>query len=247
VKISFLGCSIDNLTMAETLDRIEELVRSGRPHQHVVINVDKVVQAARDDTLRELINRCDLVNVDGMPIVWASRLLGHPLKERVTGADLFERLMERSARRGWRVYFLGGTTEVVRQAAETAVRRFPGISVAGWRDGYWRPEDEAAVAATIKSARPQLLFVAISSPKKEEFLARHRADMAVPFAMGIGGALDVFVGKVERAPSWMQRAGLEWLFRFFQEPRRMFRRYFINDVYFFPLLAREYLRKRRHP
>jgi N-acetylglucosaminyldiphosphoundecaprenol N-acetyl-beta-D-mannosaminyltransferase len=242
MRITFLGCEMDNLTMDETLVCIEDFVRSGRPHQHVVLNVDKVVKASKDTLLRDIINRCDLINVDGMPIVWASRLLGRTLKERVAGVDLFERLLDRSAQKGWGVYFLGAREDVVHQVAELALKRFPNLKIAGYRNGYWDPIDEASVVAAIRSAMPQLLFVAISSPKKEEFLGRYQEALNVPFAMGVGGTFDVFVGKVQRAPLWMQRSGLEWFYRFLQEPRRMFKRYFIDDMLFLWLMTRELLR-----
>lgn len=239
IKVQFMGCAIDNLSMDETLDRVEQFVQRGTPHQHVVVNVDKLVKASRQPPLRDIINRCDLVNVDGMPIVWASRILGQPLKARVAGVDLFEQLLGRAARRGWGVYFLGAREDVVGRVAELAPKRFPGLKVAGYRNGYWTRDEEPQVVEAIRAAQPQLLFVAISSPMKEEFLGRYQAEMKVPFAMGVGGTFDVFVGKVPRAPAWMQRAGLEWFFRFLQEPRRMFRRYFVEDAYFFWLLARE--------
>lgn len=239
IKVQFMGCAIDNLSMDETLDRVEQFVQRGTPHQHVVVNVDKLVKASRQPPLRDIINRCDLVNVDGMPIVWASRILGQPLKARVAGVDLFEHLLGRAARRGWGVYFLGAREDVVGRVAELAPKRFPGLKVAGYRNGYWTRDEEPQVVEAIRAAQPQLLFVAISSPMKEEFLGRYQAEMKVPFAMGVGGTFDVFVGKVPRAPAWMQRAGLEWFFRFLQEPRRMFRRYFVEDAYFFWLLARE--------
>lgn len=245
MRLHFMGCAIDNLSMDETLDRIADFVRDGGPHQHVVVNVDKLVKAARQPALRGIINRCHLINVDGMPVVWAGRLLGLPIKERVAGVDLFERLLARAARQGWGVYFLGARPEVVARVAELAPRRFPGLKVAGWRDGYWRPEHEAEVVAAIRAAAPQVLFVAISSPKKEEFLGAYQATMGVPFAMGVGGTFDVFVGAVRRAPLWMQRSGLEWFYRFLQEPRRMFRRYFVEDAYFFWLLLRELVYARR--
>lgn len=238
MRLNILGCEVDNLDMEETLSRVEGFIDSGRPHQHVVVNADKVVKAHRDADLREVINRCDLINADGMPVVWASRLLGKPLKERVTGVDLFFRLIERAAERGWGVYFLGAREEVVTQLVDTLQKRHPQLRVAGYRNGYWKPEEEAGVAAAIGEVQPQLLFVAISSPKKEEFLAAHQASMRVPFAMGVGGTFDVATGRVKRAPRWMQESGFEWFYRFLQEPRRMFRRYFIEDMFFFWLLAR---------
>ena len=243
--VEILGCHVHNLTMEETLQRISAFVRSGVPHQHVVVNVDKVVKAARDPQLRKIINNCDLINVDGMPIVWASKLLGTPLKERVTGVDLFEALLGRAAAEGWRVYFLGATSEVVQAVAARATRDHPGLSVAGLRDGYWPSSDDAAVAEEIGKAAPHLLFVAISSPRKEQFLGANGGAMKIPFAMGVGGTFDVYSGKVRRAPLWMQRSGLEWFYRFLQEPRRMFRRYFIDDMSFFRLLVVEWARRRR--
>lgn len=245
--IHIAGCRIDNLTMAETLLAVEGFVASGQPHQHVVVNVDKLVKAAQDPELRRIVNDCALVNADGMPVVWASRLLGRPLKERVAGIDLFDALMSRAAERGWRVYLLGARREVVDEVQRRYAARFPQLAFAGWRDGYWTPAQEPAVADAIARARTDLLFVAISSPMKERFLGRWQAHMRVPFAMGVGGSFDVAAGRVRRAPRWMQRAGLEWFFRFLQEPRRMFRRYFVDDAAFAGVLWREWreLRQQR--
>ncbi|WP_229519723.1 WecB/TagA/CpsF family glycosyltransferase [Massilia oculi] len=226
--------------MEETLERVEDFVRARRPHQHVVVNVDKLVKASRDEDLRRIINACDLVNVDGMPVVWASRLLGKPLKERVAGIDLFEALMRRAADKGWRVFLLGARPDVVREVAATYARRYPALVLAGVRDGYWQGKDaEAGVVRQVRDSRADLLFVAISSPMKERFLGLYQAEMRIPFAMGVGGSFDVATGRVKRAPAWMQKAGLEWFFRFLQEPRRMFRRYFIDDMAFIWLVIKE--------
>lgn len=245
--ITMMGCRIDNLSMEETLGRIEEFIRSGKPHQHVVVNVDKLVKASRDEQLRGIINACALVNVDGMPVVWASRLLGKPLKERVAGVDLFDALMRRASERGWRVFLLGARSEVVATVAGSYWCRYPGLAIAGWRDGYWQGEaEEAAVAEQVRASGADLLFVAIGSPKKEQFLGRWQETMRIPFAMGVGGTFDVAIGRVKRAPRWMQRAGLEWFYRFLQEPRRMFHRYFVEDMAFIRLLLKEMAHTRRH-
>jgi N-acetylglucosaminyldiphosphoundecaprenol N-acetyl-beta-D-mannosaminyltransferase len=209
----------------------------------VVVNVDKLVKADRDPELRRIINECALINVDGMPVVWASRLLGKGLKARVAGVDLFEALMRRAAEKGWRVYLLGAREEVVAGVKHSYEIKYPGLVVAGYRNGYWKPEEEEGVVAQIEQARADLLFVAISSPKKEHFLGQYQARMKVPFAMGVGGTFDVAVGRVKRAPVWMQNAGLEWFYRFLQEPRRMFRRYFIDDMAFIGLFIKEAIRR----
>lgn len=239
-RIEMMGCLIDNLSMEEALERIEQFIGSGCPHQHVAVNVDKLSKAARDPELRRIINACALISADGMPVVWASRLLGKPLKERVAGIDLFDCLIGRAAEKGWRVFFLGAKEEVVQALKRLCQERFPRLHVAGVRNGYWRAEEEAAVVQLIADSRPDLLFVAISSPLKERFLGRYQAQMKVPFAMGVGGSFDIAIGKVRRAPPWMRRFGLEWFFRFLQEPRRMFKRYFIDDAYFFWLLLKEF-------
>jgi N-acetylglucosaminyldiphosphoundecaprenol N-acetyl-beta-D-mannosaminyltransferase len=241
-RITMMGCQMDNLTMEETVQRVEGFIASGRPHQHVVVNVDKLVKASRDAELRRIINDCALINVDGMPVVWAARLLGKPLKERVAGVDLFEALMERAAQRGWRVFLLGAREEVVAGVKSTYEHKYRGLTIAGYRNGYWKPEQEAGVVAQIAAARADLLFVAISSPKKEQFLGQYQEQMKIPFAMGVGGTFDVAVGRVKRAPLWMQKSGLEWFYRFLQEPRRMFKRYFIDDMAFIWLFLKEAVR-----
>ena len=243
-RLDVLGCNVDNLTMEETLAVVEGFIASGRPHQHVVVNVDKIVKARDDAQLREIINRCDLINADGMPVVWASRMLGRPLKERVAGIDLFEALMVRAAERGWRVFLLGAREEVVAKVRSIYEARHPELVIAGHRNGYWQPGEEEAVAEQVRAARADLLFVAISSPMKERFLGRWQAHMRVPFAMGVGGSFDVAAGLVKRAPRWMQRTGLEWFYRFLQEPRRMFRRYFVDDMAFFGMLGSELAARR---
>src|ERR1035437_1520562 len=156
-RIKMMGCQIDNLTMEETLQTIEGFIKSGQPHQHVVVNVDKLVKASRDPELRRIINECALINVDGMPVVWASRLLGKPLKQRVAGVDLFESLMRRAAEKGWRVYLLGAREEVVSGVKQVYVHKYPGLVVAGYRNGYWIPEEEAGVVEQIKAAKADLI------------------------------------------------------------------------------------------
>jgi N-acetylglucosaminyldiphosphoundecaprenol N-acetyl-beta-D-mannosaminyltransferase len=211
--------------MAETLDVVDGFISSRRVHHHVVLNVSKVVQAAKDPDLRAIIESCDLVSADGQPIIWASRWLGTPLRARVTGVDLMFRLIERAAEHGHRLYLLGARDAVVQAAVARLVREHPGVPVAGWHDGYWAEDREEDLVREIAASRPDILFVAISSPRKEQFLARWKDEIAAPFVMGVGGSFDVYAGVTRRAPMWMQRTGLEWLFRVVQEPRRMWRRY----------------------
>jgi N-acetylglucosaminyldiphosphoundecaprenol N-acetyl-beta-D-mannosaminyltransferase len=242
-RITMMGCQMDNLTMDETLHKVEGFIATGQPHQHVCVNVDKLVKADRDPELRRIVNECALISVDGMPVVWAARLLGKPLKERVSGVDLYEALMKHAALKGWRVYLLGAREEVVSEVKRLYEIKYPGLLIAGYRNGYWKADEEEGIVDQIAAARADLLFVAISSPKKEHFLGQYQARMKIPFAMGVGGTFDVAVGRVKRAPLWMQKCGLEWFYRFLQEPRRMFRRYFIDDMAFIRLFFREAIRR----
>lgn len=247
MKLELFGLRVDNLTMDETLARIDEFIARRTVHHHVVINVDKIVKAHRDAELRAIINGCDLVNVDGQPVLWAARLLGKRIKQRVAGIDLMQRLLAHAAAKGYRPYFLGAKEEVVARLVEKVRAQHPALKIAGYRNGYWSDAEEPGVARAIAEAKPDILFVAISSPKKELFLARWKAEIQAPFVMGVGGSFDVIAGMVRRAPVWMQRCGLEWLFRLIQEPRRMWRRYLVEDMKFLGILLREIRKPRREP
>lgn len=243
-RIELLGLPLDALDMDQTLERIEAFVTSERSHQHVVVNAAKIVQAQDDPELARVISTCDLINADGMAVVWAARLLGQRVPERVAGIDLMDRLLARAAARGWRVYFLGARQEVVEEVVQREQVRHPGLVVAGYRNGYWDAAEEDAVVEQVAAARPDVLLVAMSSPKKERFLDAHKSTLAIPFVMGVGGSFDVVAGRVTRAPLWMQRAGLEWLHRLLQEPRRMARRYLVGNTRFVVLVLREWRRSR---
>lgn len=233
---------VDALDTAATLDRVFALVDLPGPSQHVVLNAAKVVQMASDEHLRDIVRSCDLVNADGASIVWASRLLGRPVPERVAGIDLFAAIVERAAVSGHSVYFLGATDDVLDELLARFRRRFPTLRIAGARNGYW--DDDLEVVIAVRNAAPDFLFLAIPSPRKEYWLHEHLAELGVPFVMGVGGSFDVLAGKVRRAPVWVQRLGGEWLYRLCQEPRRMWRRYLVGNARFVALTAREWWRTR---
>lgn len=238
-------CEVDALTMQETLKQVEKIIKSGKPHQHVVINVNKVIKADKNKDLCATINNCDLINCDGMPLVWASRLLGQSLPERVAGIDLFLNLVSRASERGWNLYFLGAREEIVTKVVDIFLKKYPSLKIAGYRNGYWKPEEEQEIVDAIVKSRPDIIFVAIPSPNKENFLNRYQSTMNVPFSMGVGGSFDVVAGLTQRAPKWVQRFGLEWFYRFLQEPRRMFHRYFIEGSAFWGLFLKEFLRRKK--
>ena len=216
-----LGCHIDRLDMAQTLARCEDLIARREFAQHVAINAAKLVAMQRDPELRRIVEACELVSADGQAVVWASRLLGDPLPERVAGIDLMQELFALAERRGFRVFILGAKAEVLEQARAKIMARHPRLQLVGTRDGYFSEEEGAAVAEEVRDARPDILFVAISSPRKEYWLGRYGRTIDVPFVMGVGGAIDVVAGITQRAPGPLQRLGLEWAYRLAQEPRRL--------------------------
>ncbi len=237
-RIHMLGAPLDLLDMAQTVARAESAMADGRRLQQVVINVAKLVNMRNDPDLRRDVFESDIINIDGMGVLWAARLLGHKVSERVAGIDLMLALIDSCARRGFKPYFLGARDDVLTQAITKLQTDHPGLVIAGCRNGYFTAEEEEQVVAEIAGSGADCLFVAISSPTKERFLHQHRDQLGVPFLMGVGGSLDVVAGKVSRAPVWMRRSGLEWLYRLAQEPRRMWRRYLVtNTIFLFLLLA----------
>jgi N-acetylglucosaminyldiphosphoundecaprenol N-acetyl-beta-D-mannosaminyltransferase len=243
-RVNILGCPLDVVTMDEAVAWVDQAVTSRAPSRHVSINAAKLVKFQHDETLREAIRSCDLITADGQSVVWASRWLGRPLPERVTGIDLMERLLSLAASRGYRVFLLGAAHEVVEQASLTIRQRFPALQLAGSRHGYFTPAEEESVVETIAASAPDLLFVALETPAKELFLKRNSARLTVPFAMGVGGAFDVIAGRRRRAPAWLRGLGLEWLFRLAQDPRRLAHRYVVGNSQFVWLVARERIRPR---
>jgi N-acetylglucosaminyldiphosphoundecaprenol N-acetyl-beta-D-mannosaminyltransferase len=240
-RVEVLGVPIDALDMRTTVARCLELVESGTPSRHVSVNAAKLASSSRDENLAGFIRGSDVISADGQSVVWAARLLGRPVPERVAGIDLMHELIEAAQRRGLSVYLLGARPEVLGRAVARLRELYPRLRLAGWRDGYFSPEEEESVVEGIRAARPDLLFVAMSSPLKEAWLDRNLDRSRVRFAMGVGGALDVLAGERSRAPAWMQRAGLEWLHRMGQEPGRMWRRYLLGNVRFAWLVLRERL------
>jgi N-acetylglucosaminyldiphosphoundecaprenol N-acetyl-beta-D-mannosaminyltransferase len=243
-RAEVLGCKLDRLDLDHTLEVCNEVIQSRGFAQHMAINVAKLMAMRDDEILRESVAGCQLVTADGQAVVWASRLLRDTLPGRVAGIDLMNGLLARAPILGYRIYILGARPEVL-EAAVTRIRdEHPGISLVGYRDGYYDDTDEDAVAASIAEVRPDILFVAMSSPRKEYFLARHGTAMRVPFVMGVGGAIDIVAGHTRRAPVVLQRLGLEWLFRLAQEPRRLARRYFVTNTRFLLVLSREVVKRR---
>lgn len=225
--------------MKETLVKIEDIIERRIPVQHVVINASKINLMAEDAELAEIVNAAPLINADGQSIVWAGRFLGYDIPERVAGIDLFVNLVEQSAQKGYRVFYFGATEEVVSAVVEKHQAMYPNLQVAGYRNGYFEEHESDEIALSIRESKADIVFVAFSSPKKEYWIHAYKETMNVPFVMGVGGSFDVVAGVTKRAPKWMQKTGLEWFYRFVQEPRRMFKRYFVGNLRFFKKVIQE--------
>jgi N-acetylglucosaminyldiphosphoundecaprenol N-acetyl-beta-D-mannosaminyltransferase len=268
--VALLGIPIDNVTLEEAVDRILEMTRhfgkDGRPRLVATVNVDFLVNSlawfsrtARHPELLDILRRADLVTADGMPLVWASRLLGTPLKERVTGADLVPALAAAAAGKGMRIYFLGGQGDTAERAAAMLATRYPDLLVAGVDAPYVHIDGQALadaaradaqVVARINRSGADVLFIGFGNPKQEVWFQRNRQRLRVPVSIGVGGTFAFITGDVTRAPLWMQRTGLEWIFRISQDPWRLWKRYGVGffkfALMFFPTLAADRARRFRH-
>lgn len=239
-KVNFLNTSIDNLSMAETLQRVSESIEKEQQLHHVVVNAGKIVSMQTDEELRKSVNESDIINADGQAVVWASRFLGKPIKERVAGIDLMANLVEMAHQKKYKIFLFGAKEEVVKSVVELYAQKYSPDLIAGYRNGYFAAEEEGDIATQIGNSGAQMLFVAITSPKKENFLYNHREALKnINLIMGVGGSFDVFAGKTKRAPQWMQKIGMEWFYRFLQEPKRMWKRYLIGNSKFILLVFRE--------
>lgn len=228
---------MDTFTMEETVHEIARRMSSGAFTQHVVVNVAKLVDMQHDPGLFAAVAGCDVINIDGAGVVFAGRWLGLAIPERVTGIDLFFRLLAHAETNNHSVYLLGATSDVIENAVINVRATYPQLRIAGYHHGYFWDQEEQTVR-TIRESGADMLFVGIGSPLKETFIDRWKNELGVSFAMGVGGTFDVVAGKVRRAPAWMQRIGMEWLFRVAQEPGRLWKRYATTNMHFLAMVLR---------
>jgi len=236
--VDILSLPVNSLTMEELLLLTDRCIACRDQLLLGVVNVAKLVNCRKDVELRSSLMEADIVLADGLPIIWLSRILGNPLPERVAGIDVMYELLKIANKKLYRVYFLGAKSEVLQKMIRTIQQDYPGIPIAGYRDGYFDESEEQMVAEDIEKSRADILFVGMSSPKKENFLRNWLNYIHVPICHGVGGSFDILAGVTKRAPLWMQKCGLEWLYRLIQEPRRMWKRYLICNTKFIILSLR---------
>ncbi len=247
-RVALSGVLVDRVGVAQAGHRIEAFLSAERLHQVVTVNLDFLHLAQADARFRETINEADLAVADGMPLVWASRLAGRRLPERVTGIALVDECCRLAALTGREIYLLGGRPGIADQAARSIERRYPGAAIAGVYSPPFGPlsaEKDRRMVDLVNRSGAGFLFVALGAPRQDLWIRAHRHQLEVGVAMGVGCTLDLVAGAVSRAPGWMQRTGLEWLHRFRLEPRRLWQRYLINDTRMFVRLMVDSLRSGR--
>ena len=231
-RYPILNTYVNALSMDESVEAIEKIIKRGIPTQPVVVNALKINLMKDDKQLRKIVNICPLINADGASIVWAAKKLGIPLKERVTGIDLFENLIKLANDKGYKIYLFGAKEEVVVKLKNMFEEQYPNLQIVGYRNGYFTEADEPEIVKDMAESGADMMFVAFSSPKKEYWVNKYLKQLNIPFVMGVGGSFDVMTGVTNRAPIWMQNHGLEWFYRFIQEPRRLWKRYIIGNCQF---------------
>lgn len=245
MRVNLLGADIDALSMEQTVERVAGLIKNYRPFRVMTLNPEYLYQAQFDRELLDLARRADIVTADGEGIVWACRVAGSPVPERVTGIDLMVRLVEKASLSGWSVYFLGAAPGVAAEAADRLCRDYPGLRVAGSHHGYFQEDEESRVVQEIKKTRPDLLFVALGAPRQEIWIDRHQRNTGASVAIGVGGSFDVLAGRVQRAPGWIRRLRLEWLARLLRQPSR-WRRQMVLPLFAWTVIKRYKLKRIRH-
>ena len=232
-RIKFLNTQVDNLTMTEAINEIDKLVQKRVPSYVVTPNVDHIVKLEKDEEFKNVYKNADLILTDGMPLIWISKLKGNPIKEKVSGSDLFPKVCKLASNKGYSIFLLGAAEGVADKAAEKLKNKYKGLNIAGTYSpsyGFEKKNDEIEkIVKIINECKPDILAVGLGAPKQEKFLYKYKDKLNVPISLAIGASIDFEAGNIERAPRWMQKSGLEWFYRLCKEPKRMFRRYIVED------------------
>ncbi len=241
-RMKFMNIEIDNLTMDDALEKIEELIREKNNSYVVTPNVDHIVKVEEGGEFCEAYKAADLVLADGKPLLWISKWYGTPIKQKISGSDLFPLLCKMAAEKGYKMFFLGAAEGVAQMAAERLAVRYPGLRVVGTYSpprGFEKDKKELEkIENMIKEKEPQILIVGLGCPKQELYIWRNRERLNVPVSLGLGASLDFEAGNIKRAPRWISELGMEWFYRFLQEPGRLFKRYFVDDLKILKLILK---------
>lgn len=233
-RIKFMNTDIDNLTMAEMLNEIEKLIQKKNCSYVVTPNVDHIVRLEKDEELQKVYKNASLILTDGKPLIWISKWYKTPIKEKISGSDLFPRVCQLAANKNYTMYLLGAAEGVADTAARNLMKKYPGLNIVGTYSppfGFEKNEQEMnKIKTQIQDVHPDILIVGLGCPKQEKFMYYHCKELGVPISFGLGASIDFEAGNIKRAPKWMSNHGLEWLYRFSKEPKRLFKRYFVDDL-----------------
>ncbi|NGT74259.1 WecB/TagA/CpsF family glycosyltransferase [Clostridium perfringens] len=241
-RMNFLNIEVDNLTMNEAIDKAEELIIKKKPSYVVTPNVDHIVKLEDDKEFQDVYKNADLILTDGMPLIWISKIKGNQIKEKISGSDFFPKLCERASEKGYSLFLLGAAEGVAAKAAKNLKEKYNGLNIVGTYSpsyGFEKKDDEIKmIIEMVNKAKPDILAVGLGAPKQEKFLHKYRNDLNVPISLAIGASIDFEAGNINRAPKWMQNCGLEWFYRLCKEPKRMFKRYIIDDFKIIKIVRR---------
>ncbi len=233
-RIKFMNTDIDNLTMAETLNEIDKLIQKKNCSYVVTPNVDHIVRLEKDEELQKVYKNASLILTDGKPLIWISKWYKTPIKEKISGSDLFPRVCQLAANKNYTMYLLGAAEGVADTAAKNLMKKYPGLNIVGTYSppfGFEKSKQEMnKIKTQIQDVHPDILIVGLGCPKQEKFMYYHCKELGVPISFGLGASIDFEAGNIKRAPKWMSNHGLEWLYRFSKEPKRLFKRYFVDDL-----------------
>lgn len=248
MKQRLFNIYIDNLTMEECLDKIDNFIVDGKYHYIVTPNVDHIVKLQSDYEFKEVYDNADLILTDGMPLIWYSKISKEPIKEKLSGSDLFPRVCELASKKKYKVFLLGAKDGVAKEAAKRLEEKYEGLNIVGtyspifgFEKNKWEIE---GVINMINQSKPDILAVGLGAPKQEKFLYKYRELLKVPVSLAIGASIDFEAGNIKRAPIWMQKLGFEWLYRLLKEPKRMYKRYLIEDMKFIKIIVNDFLDKK---
>lgn len=248
-KINILGMEIDNVTFEDVIQKVIDKVETNTLSYVVTPNVDHIISIQKDESLKTIYKNAFLVLPDGVPLLWAARFLGTPFKEKISGADLFPEICRLAEEKEYKIFLLGGLENVARKAAMVLRKRYPQIKIVGTYTppfGFENDEDESnRIVLMIRNVKPNILFIGCGAPKSEKWIWKYKDIIRVPLIFSVGGTFDFVSGRIKRAPRWMQKIGLEWFWRLYQEPKRLWRRYLINDMPFFWLILKQRLSQNR--
>jgi len=238
-QIEAFGVRINPFTINEFVTIIENGIKEKRQIIQSGLNASSIVEIKENSELLKAYNNCDLVNIDGMSLVWALRFFGYKVPSRVACPDLAEKVLYFAELNNFSIFLLGTGKEQLRSAVNNIHTKYPNLQIAGYNDGFFKSEEESGIVEMINKSKPNILFLGLPSPKKEFFVERHKTQLNANYILGVGGFFDILAGEIKRAPAWMQRVGLEWFYRFLQEPKRLFRRYFVGNIVFIRMVVLE--------